>query len=81
MKGLYVDNPDNLAAAWEQALASDRPVVLEVKTDPNVPPLPSHITLDQAKAFTWMLAKGDPEEGSVIKNTAKEVLAGVLPGR
>jgi pyruvate dehydrogenase (quinone) len=34
-----------LAGAWEEALYSDRPVVLEVRTDPNVPPLPPHITL------------------------------------
>jgi len=46
-----------------------------------VPPLPSHITLTQAKAFASMLVKGDPEEGSVLLDTAKEVLSGILPGR
>ena len=46
-------------------------MVLEVRTDPNVPPLPSHITLDQAKAFTSMLTKGDPEEGRVLVDTGK----------
>ena len=80
LRGIFVDNPERLAGAWEEALASDRPVVLEVRTDPNVPPLPSHITLAQAKAFTSTLVKGDPEEGSVILDTAKEVLSGVLPG-
>ena len=81
LRGIYVDNPERMGGAWEEALSSDRPVVLEVKTDPNVPPLPSHISLAQAKAFTSMLVKGDPEEGSVIIDTAKEVLSGVLPGR
>jgi pyruvate dehydrogenase (quinone) len=80
LKGIYVDNPDHLGAAWQEALASPIPVVLEVKTDPNVPPLPPHITLEQAKKFTSTLLKGDPEEGSVLLNTAKEVLSGVLPG-
>jgi pyruvate dehydrogenase (quinone) len=80
LRGIYVDNPDRLAAAWDEALSSDRPVVLEVKTDPNVPPLPPHITLAQAKAFTSMLVKGDPEEGSLLIDTAKEVLSSVLPG-
>ena len=80
LKGIFVDHPDRLGAAWEQALAADRPVVLEVKTDPNVPPLPPHITLDQAKKMTSMLIKGDPEEGSVILGTAKEVLSSILPG-
>jgi pyruvate dehydrogenase (quinone) len=81
LRGLYVESPDRLAGAWEEALSSDRPVVLEVKTDPNVPPLPPHITLAQAKAFTSTLLKGDPEEGSVLVHTAKEVLSSILPGR
>jgi pyruvate dehydrogenase (quinone) len=80
LKGLYVDSPDGLGAAWEEALASDRPVVLEVKTDPEVPPLPPHITLKQARAFTATIVKGDPDEGGMLMGTAKEVLAPVLPG-
>ncbi len=80
MKGIYVDDPDRLGAAWEQALAADRPVVLEVKTDPNVPPLPPHITFQQARNFTSTLLKGDPEEGSMLVDTAKEVLSTIIPG-
>ncbi|MFP3700336.1 thiamine pyrophosphate-dependent enzyme, partial [Burkholderia sp. SIMBA_013] len=44
MVGIFVDNPDDLAAAWQRALSADRPVLLEVKTDPEVAPLPPHIT-------------------------------------
>ena len=80
LKGIYVDDPDRVGPAWEEALAADRPVVLEIRTDPNVPPLPPHITLAQAHAFTSTLLKGDPEQGSVLLNTAKEMLASVLPG-
>jgi len=81
LKGIFVDNPDRMASAWEEALSADRPVVLEVKTDPNVPPLPPHITLAQAKSFLSTLLKGDPEEGNVLIDTAKEVLSGIIPGR
>jgi pyruvate dehydrogenase (quinone) len=81
LHGIYVDSPDRLGSAWDEALGADRPVVLEVKTDPNVPPLPPHITLDQAKKFTSTLVKGDPEESSVLIGTAKEVLASIIPGR
>ena len=80
LRGIHVDTPERVGPAWEEALAADRPVVLEMKTDPEVPPLPPHITLDQAKKFTSMLVKGDPEEGSVLLGTAREVLASVLPG-
>ncbi len=81
LRGLYVDDDERLGGMWDEALASDRPVVLEVKSDPNVPPLPPHVTLAQAKAFASTLLKGDPDEGSVIVNTAKQVIGAVLPGR
>jgi pyruvate dehydrogenase (quinone) len=81
LRGIYVDTPERVGPAWDEALASDRPVVLEVKTDPNVPPPPPHITLDQAKKFTSTLLKGDPEQGSMLVETAREVLSSVLPGR
>jgi pyruvate dehydrogenase (quinone) len=78
LKGIFVDNPDRLSSAWDEALASRVPVVLEVKTDPEVPPLPPHISLDEAKALTSTLFKGDEDEEGVIKGTAKQVLAHVF---
>ncbi|MGJ3263088.1 MAG: thiamine pyrophosphate-requiring protein [Salinarimonas sp.] len=80
LKGLYVDDPEKLGAVWDEAFASDRPVVIEAVTDPNVPPLPPHITLENAKAFTSTLLSGDPEEASVIRQTVKQVAADYLPG-
>ena len=78
LEGIFVDDPDGLGAAWERALAADRPVVIEVKTDAEVPPLPPHITFEQAMAFTGTLIKGDPNEAAVIKGSVKQVLAGVF---
>jgi pyruvate dehydrogenase (quinone) len=80
LKGIYVDSDDALGAAWDAALAADRPVVIEVKSDPNVPPLPPHITMTQAKAFAKSLLKGDPDEGGILAGTARQVLGAVLPG-
>jgi pyruvate dehydrogenase (quinone) len=57
-KGIFVDRPDQLAQAWADAFAADRPVVLEAFTDPEVPPLPPHITLKQAQAFVSTLDQG-----------------------
>jgi pyruvate dehydrogenase (quinone) len=79
LKGIYVDDPDKVGAAWDEALASDIPVVLEVKTDPEVPPLPPHITLEQAKKFTSMLMKDDPREGHLLADTARQVLSSLVP--
>jgi pyruvate dehydrogenase (quinone) len=80
LKGIFVDRPNGVGAAWDEALAADRPVVLEFKTDPEVPPLPPHITLKQAKNFAHALLKGDPNEGSVIRGTARQLLGKLLPG-
>src|SRR5882757_4709693 len=80
LEGIYVDSPDRVASAWDEALAADRPVVVEFKTDPEVPPLPPHIALKQAKAFVATLWKGDPEESGVIVGTARQVLSSILPG-
>jgi pyruvate dehydrogenase (quinone) len=80
LKGIYVEEPGQLGAAWDEALAAGRPVVLEVKTDPNVPPLPPHISFEQARKFTSMLIKGDPDERSVIAGAAKELLHTMMPG-
>jgi pyruvate dehydrogenase (quinone) len=81
LKGIYVDREDAVGAAWDEALAADRPVVLEVKTDPEVPPLPPHITFEQAKHLTNALIEGDPHERSVIMETAKQVLASIIPAK
>jgi pyruvate dehydrogenase (quinone) len=80
LKGIFVDNPDRVGAAWDEALAADRPVILEAYTDPNVPPLPPHITLKDAKNFVSMIPS-EPELGGVLKNTAKELLSSVFPGK
>ncbi|HDS1734721.1 thiamine pyrophosphate-requiring protein [Pseudomonas sp. BP8] len=81
LKGIFVDREEDVASAWEQALAADCPVLIEFKTDANVPPLPPHITLEQAKKFAGTLLKGDPDEAGIIVQAAKQVLSAVLPGR
>jgi len=80
LKGIYVDEPDNVGAAWDEALASDRPVVIEFKTDPEVPPLPPHITFAQMQRLTEALAKGDPREAGIVMGTARQLFGALLPG-
>jgi pyruvate dehydrogenase (quinone) len=77
--GLKVDKPEDVAPAWERAFAADRPVLLEAYTDPNVPPLPPHITFEQAKAYLSALFGGDPDAWGTVKSSAKELASTVLP--
>ena len=77
LRGIYVDAPDQLAAAWQEALANDGPVVLEVKTDPEIAPLPPHVSLKQARGFMMSMAK-DEDAAHVIADTARQVVNAVL---
>jgi pyruvate dehydrogenase (quinone) len=79
LKGVFCDNPDKLGDAWNSALEADRPCVLEVMTDPNIPPLPPHISLKQAKAFATTLLKGDPDEANVIVKSIRQFAEELVP--
>ena len=80
LKGILVLHEDDVATAWETALVADRPVLIEFRTDPDVPPLPPHIKLEQAKKFASTLLQGDPNERGIVVETAKQVLSSLLPG-
>jgi pyruvate dehydrogenase (quinone) len=73
LKGVFVDDPSDLAPAWETLLSADRPAVLETVTDPDVPPLPPHITFKQAKAYASALWQGDPDAAGIIRASLKEL--------
>jgi pyruvate dehydrogenase (quinone) len=79
LKGIKVDDPDKIAAAWDEALSADRPVVLEAMVDPDVPTMPPHITFDQMVKFTKTIIKGDAREKGIIAQTFKDVMEEVLP--
>ncbi|WCE03875.1 thiamine pyrophosphate-requiring protein [Pseudoxanthomonas sp. JBR18] len=78
LRGVYVDDDEALGNAWDIALQSDRPTVIEVKADPDVPPLPPHLTLAQVKAFAQSVLR-DPDRTNILRNTARQVFAGIRP--
>jgi pyruvate dehydrogenase (quinone) len=79
LDGIRVDSPAAVAAAWDRALAADRPFVFEAITDPNVPPLPPHISFEQARHFMFSMVKGDPDLLGMAKQATKQFAEGVLP--
>jgi pyruvate dehydrogenase (quinone) len=80
LRGIRVEDPEQVGPAWDEALAADRPCVLEAIVDPEVPPLPPHITLEQARAFTQAIRR-DPHRGRMIRQTLRETVREVLPNR
>ena len=78
--GLRIDDPAAIGPAWDQALAADRPMVLEMVTDANVPPVPPNVTGKQMRAYLMALLKGDPEARQVMRASAKEWWAEISAG-
>ena len=77
--GIRVDRPEDVGPAWDRALAADRPVIVEAITDPEVPTLPPHITIDQAKKLMTSIFHGDPNTGEMIRGTFKDAIQSFLP--
>jgi pyruvate dehydrogenase (quinone) len=81
LRGIRVESPDELGDAWDEVLSADRPAVLEAVTDPEVPPLPPHISFEQARNFMLAVARGDEGRRDMIEHSLKAKLAELLPGR
>jgi pyruvate dehydrogenase (quinone) len=81
LDGVRVEESEQIDAAWEHAFAADRPFVIDAVTDPEVPPLPPHITLEQAKSFMHALRGGDPHARAMITESFKQKIVELLPGR
>jgi pyruvate dehydrogenase (quinone) len=79
--GIRVDKPVDIATAWEEALKADRPTVLEMVTDPTVPPAPPHITAKQLRHYASALLQGDPQALQIVKSSAREWWEGLMPSR
>lgn len=74
LEGIKIDNPENVKSALQQAFSYDKPVVVEAYTDPSVPPLPPHISFEQAKNFISSMIKGDTDSWDMIKNSWKGIV-------
>jgi pyruvate dehydrogenase (quinone) len=79
LRGIRVDRPEDVGPAWDEAFAADRPVVYEAIVDPDVPPLPPHITTQQAMAMTRAILKGDPDRGAIIRQTLRDLIEEYVP--
>ncbi|GAB3271405.1 thiamine pyrophosphate-requiring protein [Sinomonas notoginsengisoli] len=77
---ISVDNPEDLGSAWDAALTATRPTVLDVRTDPNVPPIPPHATLKEAMNMAKSVVRGDDNAWGFIKEGIKTKVQEILPG-
>jgi pyruvate dehydrogenase (quinone) len=75
LEGITIREDDEVAGAWERALAAERPVLIDAHTDPNVPPLPPHITAEQALNYMQSMLKGDSDRKHTLRATLKELFS------
>jgi pyruvate dehydrogenase (quinone) len=75
LRGITVDAPSAITAAWEEAFTSDRPIVVEAIVDPDVPALPPHITAKQARNYLKAILRGDPDAAELVKAGFKQLIA------
>jgi pyruvate dehydrogenase (quinone) len=80
LRGIRVERPEQVVPAWEEALAADGPVVIDALCDPEVPPLPPHISLEQARAFARAVLKGDAGAWDFVRQTLKKKVRELIPG-
>jgi pyruvate dehydrogenase (quinone) len=80
LKGIRVTRPEEIEPAWDEALASDRPVVVDAVVDPEEPPLPPHITFEQARKFGRSLL-GEADRVGIARVAVKEKAREFIPGR
>jgi pyruvate dehydrogenase (quinone) len=79
--GENLDDPEALGGAWDRALASDRPTVLDIRCDPDVPPIPPHATFEQAKSVAKAVLGGDEDAAGFIRQGIKQKVQQYLPGQ
>jgi pyruvate dehydrogenase (quinone) len=81
LTGVRVDDPDDVGRRWDRGARRGPPGARRGVTDPEVPPLPPHITLEQAKAFACLVAHGDPAAAGMVRQAVKQKAQEFLPGR
>ena len=80
LQGINVDTTDGVGPAWDAALAADRPTVLDIRCDPDVPPIPPHATFEQAKDVASAILHGDENARGMVVEGIKQKVQQYLPG-
>ncbi|HET6568815.1 MAG TPA: thiamine pyrophosphate-requiring protein [Rhodothermales bacterium] len=75
LEGIRMEKPEDIGPGWDRALSASKPVVVDALADPNVPPLPPHITMDQATSYASAIFQGDPDSWESVTQSIKQTAA------
>lgn len=76
LKGIRVERTEEIKQALEALLQADRPAVLDVLVDPDVPIVPPHLDKSKLMNFSKAMLKGDPDSREVMRQTIREMMQG-----
>jgi pyruvate dehydrogenase (quinone) len=77
-QGYTIERPEEAGAVLSEALGADGPAVVDAIVDPNEPPMPGHISMEQALHFAEALARGQKDSWEIIKTIAGNKIREVI---
>ncbi len=79
LAAVRMERPEDVGPGWDRAFAERRPCLVQAQTDPSVPPLPPHITFEQARHYVSSILKGDPDRGAMIVRSWRDAIESYIP--
>lgn len=76
--GFTVEDPKDVERVLREALAHPGPAIVQAVVDPDEPPLPGKITMEQTLNFMQALAKGQPGRWGIIKTVVSDKVREVI---
>ncbi len=77
--GFSIKEESDIPHILKSALAAERPVLISVDSDPNIPPIPPHLELKKAASFASSLAKGEPEGTKPLLGAISQMWHNMFP--
>jgi pyruvate dehydrogenase (quinone)/pyruvate oxidase len=71
-EGFTITDPAECGRILDKALATRGPVIIDAIVDPNEPPMPPKVTVDQAVKFAESLARGTPNRKKIALTVAAD---------
>jgi thiamine pyrophosphate-dependent acetolactate synthase large subunit-like protein len=76
--GYTIERPEDAAETLRAALSHPGPAVIEAVVDPNEPPWPPKIKLEQAVKFGEALLRGEPNRGKLALTVVSDKVRGIV---
>ena len=73
--GISVDKPAEVEAAVSEALAHPGPALLDVRVNPDEPPMPAKVRYEQAKGFIQSVLRGQPRRAAIASTIFRDKLS------